>query len=294
MNEYHDNNSQNIVGIKAGSSIFQNYECFPAVADMIAALVQPERQIYFVVSAVKEQTNRVITAIAEQEAYDEADPLVSDSTYRSFRQELSDALTGNLRQYTGRFNKSKIAGKLVQPEMVSVEHLVHALRKKGIDAKGIEHGYHYPIIGMNNNEFLYATLDLDASRRSIRKYDASVVVVPGFGLRSERGEIMCTGRNSSDWTLAQFGALCGMGEIVYWKDSEGYLKDPKHPELGVYDTIAREVVKREGAKVLDSRVLDTFTSPIRITGKGQLTGGTVILPYQNAGIEEAVQNVAAK
>ncbi|MFA6888362.1 MAG: hypothetical protein WC254_02595 [Candidatus Woesearchaeota archaeon] len=254
---------QHIIGIKAGSSIFQNETCFETVADLLVPLVGQATQIYFVVSALKGRTDRTISDIGESE-----------------REILNEALQGRMTNAAQKWNNSIVAAQLVTPENYSVRQLTAALQQRGVDAIGIHHGRRYPLIGVDDGNYLYATPDIEASQRQIPRYDAQIVVVPGFGVRNTRGEIMCTGRGSSDLTLAQLGTIVEMHEIVYWKDTAGYLRNPQKPEEGFYDTIAREEVEARGAKVLERRVLRAYEPPIRITGQGMLNGGTIILPYR--------------
>lgn len=250
---------QRIVGIKAGSSIFQHSSCFDSVADMLVPLTQQADQIFFVVSAIKGETDRTIDDIAEAE-----------------RDVLNNALKGNPSERSARYNTADIAAQLVAPENYSVRQLTAALQARGIRAVGLQHGVDYPLIGVDNGNFLYATPNIAASQRQMPRYNAQVVVVPGFGVRSPQGKIMCTGRGSSDLTLAQLGAVYDMDEIVYWKDTAGYWRDPSQPEAGIRDSVSREEVIATGAKVLDTRIFSTYSGPVRITGSGQLAGGTII------------------
>lgn len=255
--------SRRIVGIKAGSSIFQHEDCFGSVADLLVPLTEQAEQIFFVVSAVKGETDRTIEALAAEEAA-----------------VLNNALKGNSSPMSARYNTTDIAARLVAPENYSVRQLTAALQARSVRAVGLQHGSEYPLLGVDNNNFLYATPDIDASRRAIPHYDAQVVVVPGFGVRDSHGRVMCTGRGSSDLTLAQLGAVYEMDEILYWKDTGGYWKDPSQPEAGIRDSISREEVIMTGAKVLDTRIFETYAGPVRITASGQLEGGTIIPAYR--------------
>ncbi len=262
--------SRRIVGIKAGSSIFQREDCFGSVADLLVPLTEQAEQIFFVVSAIKGETDRTIEAIAGEEA-----PV------------LNNALKGNPSQASVRYNTTDIAARLVAPEDYSVRQLTAALQARGIRAVGLQHGRDYPLIGVDDENFLYATPDIDTSRRQMPRYDAQIVVVPGFGVRDSHGRVMCTGRGSSDLTLAQLGAVYEMDEILYWKDTGGYWKDPSRPEAGIRNSVSREEVIATGAKVLDTRIFETYTGPVRITASGQLVGGTIIPAYRELGVQRA-------
>ncbi len=264
-----------IVGIKAGSSIFFDESCFGTVADLIVSLTEGVGKIFFVVSALKGQTDVAIQEIAGE-----------------YANALNDGLLGHANVINRQYNTTDIAARLVAPENYSVRRLTEALIERGIKTIGLQHGPVYPLLGIDDGNFLYATPDIEKSRRVIPEYDARVVVVPGFGVRNIRGQVMCTGRGSSDLTLAHLGAVFDLDEIVYWKDTKGYLRNPKKPEEGIYESIAREQVEEEGAKVLERRVLKTFAPPIRITGQGMLSGGTKILPYETKA--EPLYEAAAK
>lgn len=263
--------NRNIVGIKAGSSVFKDDSCYQRIANMVADLSCNVEQLYFVVSAVKGATDATIAEIAQEEAQ------TSGVDYALLHTEFGNALKGKPSPYLGRFNTPAIAAALVQPEMHSVDRLVAELEQRGVSVAAMRHGSEYPLLGVDNNNYLYATPDVEASRKQLSSYDAKVVVVPGFGVRNPRGEIMCTGRGSSDLTLAQIGELYGLSEIIYWKDSGGFWKG-NGPEEGVYAFMTRDLAReRGGDKVLDSRIYD-YSDNIRITSEGKLTGGTVILP----------------
>src|SRR3989338_4241146 len=95
--------SRRIVGIKAGSSIFQREDCFGSVADLLVPLTEQTEQIFFVVSAIKGETDRAIEAIAGEEAA-----------------VLNNALKGNSSQASAQYNTTNIAARLVEPEDYSV------------------------------------------------------------------------------------------------------------------------------------------------------------------------------
>ena len=94
---------------------------------------------------------------------------------------------------------------------------------------------------------------------------------------------MCTGRGSSDLTLAQMASLYDLNEIVYWKDSGGFWISPDGPEEGIFSVMTREQLRvRGGDKVLDSRVTDFYNGIIRITEPGEIDLGTLIYAEQKA------------
>lgn len=259
---------EEIIGIKAGSSIFQGKDCYERVADLLIPLLKPTRQIYFVVSAEKGATDATIDEIAGEE-----------------REILNAALQGRPSEASERWNNSTIAARLVAPENVSVRRLRNAIWGRGFDSLGLQHGSRdipYPLIGLENHNYLYAEPDLEASKQQ-RSYGNKLIIVPGFGVRTPSGEIMCTGRGSSDLTLAQLGALYGMDEIIFWKDSGGFWIDASRPETGVYSTMTRDLARERGTeKVLDRRVYNIYDGRVRITGAGKLDGGTLILPKERS------------
>lgn len=270
-----------IIGIKAGSSVFQDEYAYAAVADLLVPLLDQADQIYFVVSAVKGATDRTIEQLAREEVDQRG------GVYDSVLPELQNPLKGNPPNYRGRFNRPDIAARLVEPEMESTRHIGAALRQRGVSVDCMVHGAAYPLVGVNNGSYLYATPDIETSRNNSPKYNTQFVVVPGFGVRNQRGEIMCTGRGSSDLTLVQIAEVYGIPEIVYWKDTGGFWRSPHGPEAGVYDTMTREeATQRGGEKVLDRRIYD-FNGGIRITSPGSITGGTYIQPPLPAVLEAA-------
>lgn len=251
------------LAIKAGSSIFQDESCFETVADMLIPITEQVDQLFFVVSALKGETDRTIEEIAGEE-FDV----------------LNSALKGEIFP-AKKYNTTEIAQQLVAPENYSVRQLTAALQRRDIAARGLQHGREYPLMSAESSNYLYAIPNIRLSQAEMPRYKEQVVVVPGFGLRSPRDEVLCMGRGSSDLTNALIGtAHPGMREIIYWKDTGGYLKDPEKPGEGIYHEIAREQVLLKKAKVLDPRVFTLYEGTIRITSAGMLTGGTVIPPYR--------------
>ncbi len=258
------------IGIKAGSSVFASHDSYVSVANMIEPLLEKSNQIYFVVSAVKGETDRTIDAISRRYSTRTG---IDDSILRNA---LDDSLRGEINQYTEIFNNHEVATRLVHPEMRSVDNLVTALHDLNINAVAMEHGCDYPLLGVNDGNFLYATPDIISSREFRREYDANVIVVPGFGVRTPEGEVMCTGRGSSDLTLVQIAQVYDLNRIIYWKDTGGFWRSPDGPKEGVYQSMSREeAISRSGEKVLDSRVYD-FAGEIQITSPGRISGGTLI------------------
>ena len=277
------------IGIKAGSSVFPNDNAYSSVAQLIAPLTRMFRQIYFVVSAVKGATDRTIDDIAREQGRDGND-----------RNGLDQALRGTPRPYTGVFNTPEVAYRLVQPEMESARRLAGELRARGIDATALEHGPNYPLFGVDNHEYLFATPDIDASyerqrqQREQLQEHARVVIVPGFGVRNQHREVMCTGRGSSDLTLVQIAEVYGISEIIFWKDTGGFWARPNQPRYGIIEgNMSRaEALERRRERVLDERVY-TFSGYIRITAPGLTEGGTRILPPENPWqVDEAMRRTA--
>ncbi|MBT3405989.1 hypothetical protein HN419_02365 [Candidatus Woesearchaeota archaeon] len=259
------------IGIKAGSSVFRDEACYSEVAGMLALLTESYERIFFVVSALEGETDRTIDSIAA----DFAKRLKADSDV--LRAELDNALRGNPTPYDGEFNTTDVASRLVTPEGNSVRNIASELESLGVSVATMEHGPNYPLVGLNNGQYLYATPDLIASHSVA--YDSQVVVVPGFGVRNSDGEVMCTGRGSSDLTLVQIAQVYGLPEIVYWKgkDAGGFWRTPGTAADGILETMTRDEARaRSDEKVLDSRVYD-FRGDIRITLPGRCDGGTLIL-----------------
>lgn len=266
----------NIVVIKAGSSVFQNKACFETVADMIVPIVRDVDQVYFVVSALKGETDRTIDRLAREEAE------ISRGDTDALRTELNNALQAIPSWYDGRFNKVDIAEQLVQPENYSALQLTGLLQQRGITAKCFQHGPTYPIIGFTNRKYVYATPNRFSTYEAMRDLPEvvpeHVVVIPGFGVRDILGNIMCTGRGSSDMTALIVAEMLRLQEVIYWKDSGGIWRDPSHPEQGILTVMNREEAKaRRTEKVLDERVYNSNLG-IRVTMPGQITGGTYIQP----------------
>ncbi len=263
------------IAIKAGSSVFKDHLSFGDVADLLRPLARHYDQIYFVVSAVDGETNRTIAQLARQKA----EQTGLDAAVLAYA--LDQGLRNNPQPQTELFNNENTARQLVLPEEYSVSRLVVELQGRGIDAIGIRHGPTDTLLGVDNNNFLYATPDIAASRKNAPRYNAKVIVVPGFAVRNARGQIMCTGRGSSDLTVVQMAEAYNLPEVVYWKD-EGGVYDPQDAKKGIKRIIpfmTREEARTilSNAKVLDTRVYD-FSGAIRVTEPGKTSGGTLIAP----------------
>ncbi len=264
---------QRKIAIKAGSSIFQNETAFEHVADLLVPLAE-EAQVFFVVSALRGETDRTIDSIAGDD-----------------RAILNEALNGRMTDYAQQWNNPDIAAQLVRPENYCVRELMQVLQRRGIAVRGLQHGPEYPLLGVDNNHFLYATPDVSASRRIVEAYSERIIVVPGFGVRNKAGQVMCTGRGSSDLTLTQFAELFSIDTVVYWKDSGGVWRYPEHPELGIIPYMTREEARARGnEKILDRRVFD-FQGPIVVTYAGQVKGGTYIAPQMRQVMETSCNEI---
>jgi aspartokinase len=249
--------------IKAGSSIFQDSNCFASVAGLVVPIAQSVDKLFFVVSAVKGETDRTIDQIAGSE-----------------RAILDNALQGRIAEHAQKWNNPEIAQQLVEPENYSARMLAEALHQCGISVRALQHGALYPLFGYEKSSYLYAMHDKHANGRYVSSFLGSenVTVIPGFGVRNIRGEIMCTGRGSSDVTAVVFAEALGIPEVIYWKDSGGIWRNPQNPQEGVFDIMFQEQVRRS-ERILDNRVYQ-FRGGIRVTLPGKIDGGTYIQPQQ--------------
>lgn len=266
--------SRHIVVIKGGSSVFQDETCFETVADMIVPIAQKIDQLYFIISALKGETDRTIDMLAREEAER------SRGNVYELRIELNNALQSIPSWYDGRFNRVDIAERLVEPENYSARQLTKALERRGMTARCVQHGFGYPIIGFANGKHIYATPNrfstYEVMHNFLQSIPEQIIVIPGFGVRDISGNIMCTGRGSSDVTALIIAEMLRLQEVIYWKDSGGIWKNPSCPEQGILAVMSREEAKaRRTEKVLDERVYRSSLG-IRITMPGQITGGTYI------------------
>ena len=261
------------VAIKAGSSVFDDTSKYDIVANALLQLSGHFDRIYFVVSALKGETDRTIDALARGKR----DEVGKD--YEELRYALDQGLRNNPQPLTTLFQNRETARALVRPEEQSVDMLVAALTDQGILSVGVTHGASYPIIG--DGDYLYAKPNLELSKVHRPDYDAQIVVVAGFGIRNLAGDVLSTGRGSSDLTVIYIATLYGVDNVIYWKGPSGLYK-PGDPAENIIEKIERGPATRMfwNQGVLDNRVFN-FPGGIRVTGLGQTDKGTYIQPPVN-------------
>ncbi len=71
------------------------------------------------------------------------------------------------------------------------------------------------------------TLSLPLLKELLKKYPNKLLVVTGFIARNKKGKTVLLGRNGSDYSATQVGALAGVNKITIWSDVAGiYSADP--------------------------------------------------------------------
>ena len=103
------------------------------------------------------------------------------------------------------------------------------------------------------------------------------LVVTGFIARNNAGETVLLGRNGSDYSATQIGALAGVSRVTIWSDVAGvYSADPRKVKDACLLPLLRDEASelaRLAAPVLHARTPAGFRQRYRFTAALQLYPG---------------------
>ncbi|KAA8998601.1 bifunctional aspartate kinase/homoserine dehydrogenase II [Affinibrenneria salicis] len=226
---------------KFGGSSLADVKCYQRVAGIMAEYSQPGDLM--VVSAAGSTTNQLISWLK----LSQTDRLSGHQVQQALRRYQSDLIAGLL--------PAPLAEPLIQAFIFDLERLAALLDGKiteAVYAEVVGHGEiwsarlmsallnHLDIHSswLDAREFLRAEraaqpqVDEAASRpllqQMLAQHPGQRLVVTGFICRNNAGETVLLGRNGSDYSATQIGALAGVEDVTIWSDVAGvYSADPR-------------------------------------------------------------------
>ncbi|MFP3014511.1 MAG: bifunctional aspartate kinase/homoserine dehydrogenase II [Arsenophonus sp.] len=264
---------------KFGGSSLSNVECYKQVANIMVNYSQPGDLM--IVSSSGTTTNQLINWLK----LSQTDHILSNHMQKSICKHQEDLIVGLVSE--------KKANILKLAFLADIERLIELLNKpiyNDIYAEIVGHGEIWSArlmsvvleeYGLSNHWldsrlFLRAefsaqpkvneTLSFPLLQDLLQKYPNKLLVVTGFIAQSKDGKTVLLGRNGSDYSATQIGALAGVNKVTIWSDVAGiYSADPNKvkdayllPLLGLDE--ASELA-RLAAPVIHARTLQ----PISIT-----------------------------
>lgn len=226
---------------KFGGSSLADVSCYQRVAGIMADYSQPGDLM--VVSAAGSTTNQLISWLK----LSQTDRLSAHQVQQSLRRYQSDLINGLL--------SPDLAEPLLSRFIQDLERLAGLLDGKITDAVYAEVVGHGEIWSARLMAAVLQQLDLDAcwldAREFLRAERAAQpqvdegkswpllqqliaqhahqrLVVTGFICGNDNGETVLLGRNGSDYSATQIGALAGVSRVTIWSDVAGvYSADPR-------------------------------------------------------------------
>lgn len=226
---------------KFGGSSLADVSCYQRVAGIMADYSQPGDLM--VVSAAGSTTNQLISWLK----LSQSDRLSAHQVQQSLRRYQSDLINGLL--------PPDLAQPLLARFIQDLEYLAGLLDGKITDAVYAEVVGHGEVWSARLMAAVLQQRDLEAcwldAREFLRAERAAQpqvdegkswpllqqlmaqhahqrLVVTGFICRNEAGETVLLGRNGSDYSATQIGALAGVSRVTIWSDVAGvYSADPR-------------------------------------------------------------------
>ncbi|CNF88894.1 bifunctional aspartate kinase/homoserine dehydrogenase II [Yersinia enterocolitica] len=226
---------------KFGGSSLADVKCYLRVANIMANYSHPGDLM--VVSAAGSTTNQLISWLK----LSQTDRLSAHQVQQNLRRYQHDLISGLL--------SSEMAESLISEFIHDLERLAGLLDNKIDDATYAEVVGHGEIWSARLMSAVLNKLDMDAdwldARSFLRAERAAQpqidegrsypllqqlmaqhphqrLVVTGFISRNNAGETVLLGRNGSDYSATQVGALAGVERVTIWSDvAGGYSADPR-------------------------------------------------------------------
>ncbi len=226
---------------KFGGSSLADVKCYQRAADIMAEYSKPGDLM--VVSAAGSTTNQLISWLQ----LSQTDRLSAHQVQQNLRR-FQTGLMNNLLP-------AAVAGALVQEFIRDLERLAVLLDgpiTEAVYAEVVGHGEIWSARLMSAvltqqdlqsgwldaREFLLAERSAQPevkeseSRQLLLQqlagYHGQRVVITGFIARNQAGETVLLGRNGSDYSATQIGALAGVSKVTIWSDVAGvYSADPR-------------------------------------------------------------------
>ncbi|MEA9393032.1 bifunctional aspartate kinase/homoserine dehydrogenase II [Acerihabitans sp. TG2] len=226
---------------KFGGSSLADVKCYQRVAGIMAEYSQPGDLM--VVSAAGSTTNQLISWLKLSQTDRLSAHQVQQALRRYQQQLFSGLLAPELAELMmvefisdlerlavlldGPMSDAVYAQVVGHGEIWSARLMAALLRSRDLDA-----------IWLDARDFLRAeyaaqpqvdeALSWPLLQGILAKYPDKYLVVTGFICRNQAGETVLLGRNGSDYSATQIGALAGVSRVTIWSDVAGvYSADPR-------------------------------------------------------------------
>ncbi len=226
---------------KFGGSSLADVKCYQRVAGIMAEYSQPGDLM--VVSAAGTTTNQLISWLKLSQT-DRLSAHQVQQSLRRYQQQLfagllaPDLADGMMAEFIsdlerlavlldGPITDAVYAEVVGHGEIWSARLMAALLCRRDIDA-----------VWLDARDFLRAeyaaqpqvdeVLSWPLLQGTLAKYPNKRLVVTGFICRNQMGETVLLGRNGSDYSATQIGALAGVSRVTIWSDVAGvYSADPR-------------------------------------------------------------------
>lgn len=235
--------------LKFGGSSLADADRFLRAAQIVANNAKQE-EVAVVLSAPGKTTNKLVavieSALKNGEAELQIDELKSsfEQLFSSIQQELPnidgsafhDVVTkslSTLRQFVHGIGLLGMCPDNVNARIISKgERVSIQLMKAVLEAKGQPSHLLDPVeYFYAQGDHLEAMVDVDISTENFRRNPLPsnhVIIMPGFTAGNEKGELVCLGRNGSDYSAAVLAACLRADCCEIWTDVDGvYNCDPR-------------------------------------------------------------------
>ncbi|MBF9001563.1 MULTISPECIES: bifunctional aspartate kinase/homoserine dehydrogenase I [Vibrio] len=235
--------------LKFGGSSLADADRFLRAADIIANNAKQE-EVAVVLSAPGKTTNKLVAIIESAMRHGEAELQVEqlETAFHTLFNDIKAVLPnieGNefdkqvrqsmskLREFVHGITLLSMCPDNVNARIISKgERVSIQLMKAVMEAKGLKADLIDPVKYLSaQGEYLEAMVDVEASTNNFRQHplaDDHVHIMPGFTAGNKKGELVCLGRNGSDYSAAVLAACLRADCCEIWTDVDGvYNCDPR-------------------------------------------------------------------
>jgi len=211
---------------KFGGSSLADVKCYLRVAGIMAEYSQPGDMM--VVSAAGSTTNQLISWLK----LSQSDRLSAHQVQQALRRYQSELISGLLPPETADGLISEFFHVLEGLASLLDSGIPDRLRSAVLNRQGLNAAW------LDAREFLRAErsaqpqvnegLSYPLLQQLMVQHPGKRLVVTGFICRNDAGETVLLGRNGSDYSATQIGALGGVSRVTIWSDVAGvYSADPR-------------------------------------------------------------------
>ncbi|EKO3447602.1 bifunctional aspartate kinase/homoserine dehydrogenase I [Vibrio fluvialis] len=235
--------------LKFGGSSLADADRFLRAADIIANNAQQE-EVAVVLSAPGKTTNKLVAVIESALRNGEAELQITEleTSFQVLFEDIKAVLPAidgsafdnqvrtsmsQLRQFVHGINLLGMCPDNVNARIISKgERVSIQLMKAVMEAKGLAANLIDPVkYLLAKGDYLEAMVDVEASTQHFKQNPLPanhVNIMPGFTAGNKKGELVCLGRNGSDYSAAVLAACLRAECCEIWTDVDGvYNCDPR-------------------------------------------------------------------